>query len=230
MKGAADLERLVNALFPVLEQGRSVVLEVRGHASPLAVNDYNARLSERRIASLRNEMEVALKGALQPYLLGTASNGARLELRTLPFGEEEADRAVSDQLTDLSRSVYSVAAARERRIDVLGFDVAATVERTDSVLQLVKELGAIRQDQPQRITFRVPNTSHRPLKLVDSDADCGCTTAVLPASAIPPGASVDLVIDFSGRAPQGPLSRHVRITTDGTPQRVELTITGTVVP
>lgn len=230
IQGALDLQRLVEALFPVLEQGRSVVLEVRGHASPLALNDYNARLSERRIASLRNELAATLNGALLPYIADAASNGARLELRTLPFGEEEADHTVSDQLTDLSRSVYSVAAARERRIDVLGIDVAARAERTGSVLQLVKELGAIRQDQPQRITFRIPNTSDRPLKLLESDADCGCTTAVLPTGAIAPGSAVDLVIDFSGRAPQGPLGRKVRITTDGMPQQVELTITGTVVP
>lgn len=230
LRGASDLQRLVEAVFPVLEQGRSVVLEVRGHASPLALNDYNARLSERRIASLRNELQEVLKGALLPYLQGNASNGAVLELRSLPFGEEEAERTVSDRLQDLSGSVYSVAAARERRIDVLGIDVAADVQQVDSVLRQVKELGAIRQDQPQRIVFRVQNPGDVPLRLVDSDADCGCTTAVLPTLPIAPGASTELVIDFSGRAPQGPLSRRVRIITDGTPRVLELNITGTVIP
>ncbi|MEZ4756764.1 MAG: DUF1573 domain-containing protein [Flavobacteriales bacterium] len=230
LRGEHDLQRLVTAVFPVLEQGRSIVLEVRGHASPLAFNDYNARLSERRIASLRNELGTALNGALLPYLTGTSANSARLELRTLPFGEEEADQTVSDRLEDLTRSVYSVGAARERRIDVLSIDVAEQVEHADGVLRLVKELGDVRQNKPQRITFRVPNTSDRPLKLVDSNVDCGCTTAVLPSTAIGPGSAVELVIDFSGQAPQGPLSRHVRITTDGIPKLVELTITGTVVP
>lgn len=230
MRGANDLQRLVEAVFPVLEQGRTVVLDVRGHASPLALNDYNRWLSERRIASLRNEFGMVLGGALRPYLHANAANGARLELRELPFGEEEADMDVSDRVQDLKASVYSVRAARERRIDVLDIDVAARIERADSTLRLVKELGDIRQDRPMQITFRVHNHGPAPMRLLDSDADCGCTTAELPKAAIPPGSYTELQVEFSGRAPQGPLSRNIRIRTDAVPRLVELTITGTVVP
>jgi len=230
LAGARDLAALVRALFLVLEQGRSVALEVRGHASPLAQNAYNGRLSERRIASLRNELSTVLQGALLPYMDATASNGARLELRALPFGEEEADSTVSDRVQDPSGSIYSVGAARERRIEVLDIEVAPRIERADSLLRLVKELGDIRQDQPQRITFRIHNPGSRPLRLVESDADCGCTTAELPKGTIAPGSHTDLPVDFSGRAPQGPLSRHIRIRTDGSPGIVELIITGTVIP
>jgi tetratricopeptide (TPR) repeat protein len=230
LAGSRDLALLVHALFPVLEQGRSVVLDVRGHASPLALNAYNERLSERRIASMRNELATVLQGALRPYLDATATNGARLELRALPFGEEEADSTVSDRIQDRPGSIYSVAAARERRIEVLGIEVAALTERTDSLLRLVQELGDVRQDEPQRITFRIHNPGSRPLRMVESDADCGCTTAELPKGTIAPGSHIDLPVDFSGRAPQGPLSRHIRIRTDGSPGMVELIITGTVIP
>jgi tetratricopeptide (TPR) repeat protein len=230
LAGSQDLTGLVHAIFPVLEQGRSVVLEVRGHASPLALNDYNGRLSERRITSLRNELSTVLQGALRPYLEASATNGARLELNTIPFGEEDADSTVSDRINDRSRSIYSVGAARERRIEVIDIEVAARIERADSVLRLVKELGDIRQDQPQRITFRIQNPGSRPLRMVESDADCGCTTAELPKGTIAPGSHMDLPVDFSGRAPQGPLSRHIRIRTDGVPGMVELIITGTVIP
>lgn len=230
LAGARDLAALVRALFPVLEQGRSVALEVRGHASPLAQNAYNGRLSERRIASLRNELSTVLQGALRPYLDATATNGAHLELRALPFGEEKADSTVSDRVQDPPASIYSVGAARERRIEVLNIEVAPRIEPSDSLLRLVKELGDIRQDLPQRITFRIQNPGSRPLRLVESDADCGCTTAELPKGTIAPGSHTDLAVDFSGRAPQGPLSRHIRIRTDGSPGMVELIITGTVIP
>ena len=53
-----------------------------------------------------------------PFLDGTAANGGRLTLVAKPFGKSTADASVSDRLDDLRHSVYSVGAAKERRIEV----------------------------------------------------------------------------------------------------------------
>jgi hypothetical protein len=68
------------------------------------------------------------------------------------------------------------------------------------------------------------------LRLLESTADCGCTTAELPQQAIRPGTEIPVSIHFSGRAPLGSLKRTVTITTDGVPSKVELIILGTVIP
>jgi len=91
---------------------------VRGYASPLAKSDYNKNLSLRRIESLVHYLERWDSGALLPYLNGTAANGGRLFIERSPCGKSTADASVSDRLDDLRHSVYSVGAAKERRIEI----------------------------------------------------------------------------------------------------------------
>ena len=229
-RGAALLAELTRALASALDAGRSVTLEVRGHASPLARSDYNIHLSRRRIQSLRNHLRNALDGRLAKYLDGTAPNTAMLMVQELPFGEDEADASVSDDLRALDRSVYSVAAARERRIEVVALELMESQQTALGTLRLIKDLGNITQDQERDIPFMIRNTSGTPMRLLESTADCGCTTTDLPKEAIPADAAHTLKVHFSGRAPLGRLMRTLSITTDGEPERFELIILGTVVP
>ena len=50
--------------------------------------------------------------------MGTAENSGRLTIVQSPFGNSTADASVSDRLDDLRNSVYSVGAAKERRIEI----------------------------------------------------------------------------------------------------------------
>jgi tetratricopeptide (TPR) repeat protein len=229
-RGAEVLEELTNALVHALGSGKSVTLDVRGHASPLARNDYNINLSKRRIQSLRNHLREALNGRLSPYLDGSAPNHAVLTVHELPFGEDQAGTGVSDDLRDTDRSVYSVDAARERRIEVVAFDLVEERQDSTGTVRLIKDLGDIKQDQERNIAFLIRNTSGTPVRLMESTADCGCTTADLPKESIPTDAARTVDVHFSGRAPLGRLKRTVSIVTDGSPQRYELIILGTVVP
>ncbi len=228
-RGYLNLAELVITLREVLEQGRSVTLAVRGHASPLAKSDYNINLSQRRIATLRNHLRMVLEGALRPYVDGTATNGATLSLRELPFGEDKAADGVSDDLGDLRRSVYSVEAARERRIQVEAVELYGAVT-PEAVQTQHQDLDTLKQDEERIVTFTIRNEGKRPMRLLDSKADCGCTAAELPTGDIAPGGEVPVHVVFNGRAPEGPLERTVTIRTNGSPERIELTIRGTVVP
>jgi Protein of unknown function (DUF1573)/WD40-like Beta Propeller Repeat len=227
--GYKELGELAQAIWPVLSEGRSVVLEVRGHASPLARNDYNRNLSMRRIESLRNHLRAVDNGRLAPYLTQVASNGATLTIRELPFGEDRSATGVSDELADLRRSVYSVEASSERRIEIeaIGLEQRETSETGE---RLVLDLGPLTMNKEREARFTLVNTGRKAMLLLRARAECGCTTAELPTGSIAPGGSQEIVVTFSGRAPLGPLSRNVVVETDGTPARFELELRGTVVP
>jgi tetratricopeptide (TPR) repeat protein len=228
--GMALLGELTRALITTLDAGRSVTIDVRGHASPLARNDYNIDLSKRRIQSLRNHLRTVLGGRLTPYLDGNAPNAAMLTVHELPFGEDRAASSVSDDPATLDRSVYSVAAARERRIEVVALELMDTQRTEQGTIRLIKELGNIEQDREREIPFLIRNTSATPMHLLESTADCGCTTTELPKEPIPAQGSHALSVHFSGRAPLGRLMRTLSIRTDGEPERFELIILGTVIP
>jgi hypothetical protein len=228
-RGYLELAELVIALRETLDNGTSVTLDVRGHASPLAPNDYNINLSTRRIESLRNHLRLANGGVLKPYVDGTAANNATIRISVLPFGEDKAGANVSDDITDLDRSVYAVQAALERRIEVealhlrpIATDVTREVQR--------KQIGITKQDEPREVVFTVRNSGNGPMRLLDSRAECGCTTADLHQGDIAPGQEVQVTVKFNGRAPLGALERSVTIRTNGVPEKIELIIEGEIVP
>ncbi len=224
--GRRSLDELIAAILPALRNGEEVILSVRGHASPLAKNDYNRNLSQRRISSLGNHLR-SEDPSLASYMDGTDPNGGRLRIEELPYGEERSAGSVSDDLGDLQRSVYSIEAMRERRIEIEEIQLVDNGSSTGE-LQLVQNVGDLLQDQERFFIFTLKNPGKRPLGLVGSHADCGCTTADLPAAPIPPGGSTQVKIHFNGRAPVGPLSRSVTVITDGEPQRFRLTLEGRI--
>lgn len=228
-RGYIELEQLVQALIPVLEEGGTATLEVRGHASPLAKTDYNRNLSQRRIESLRNHLRTVDNGRLLPFLSGTAANGARLTIHELPFGEDRSARGVSDDLGDLKRSVYSVEAASERRIEIEALQLLRS-ERGSITERQIATIGTLIIGQDRDVVFHLKNNGPTPMHLLSSEADCGCTTADMPSTVIAPGGSFDVTVHFNGRAPDGPLMRVVQVQTDGEPARFELVIEGTMVP
>jgi tetratricopeptide (TPR) repeat protein len=227
--GWKALGELEDILWPVLNEGRSVTLEVRGHASPLARTDYNRILSQRRIESLRNHLRAVGNGRFLPFMQDSASNRARLEVKELPFGEEQSATGVSDDLRDTRASVHSVAAMRERRIEVVGIGLESR-EQTQTGVRIAMNIGILKQGEARQVPYTLVNTGSTPMRLLKSEADCGCTTAELPEAPLPPGGSAIVEITFNGRAIEGPLRRLVFVETDGDPFRFELILEGTVVP
>ncbi len=224
--GRKLLDDLIGAIVPALQNGEEVILSVRGHASPLAKNDYNRNLSQRRISSLENHLR-SEDPSLAAFIDGTAPNGGRLRIEELPYGEERSARSVSDDLGDLQRSVYSIEAMRERRIEIEEIKLTDTGSSTEEI-KLVQNVGDLLQDQERFFTFTLKNPGQRPLALVGSQADCGCTTADLPTGPIAPGGNAEVKVHFNGRAPVGPLTRSVTVITDGEPQRFRLTLEGRI--
>jgi tetratricopeptide (TPR) repeat protein len=226
--GFAQLNEFIALLEQAMEEGQRIELQVRGFASPLAKSDYNANLSLRRISSMVNYLREVDDGVLRPYLISGA-----LSIRKSPFGEDKSATGVSDQLEDLKGSVYSVGASLERRIEIEQVLLAeADVPPVHDIGRgdITHDIGTLHQAGEQEAIVRVRNSTGKPLTLTGGRPDCDCMTFRIPEQTLKPGEIAEITAVFNGRAPLGPLSRGVTITTDGEPATLRLIITGTVTP
>ena len=65
-----------------------------------------------------NYLKEYKKGVFLPYLNGKASNGGALLVEYSPYGEYTANQQISDNPNDKKKSVYSINAAKERRVEI----------------------------------------------------------------------------------------------------------------
>ena len=107
-----------------LRQGRKIQLQIKGYASPLHKKQYNINLSQRRIKSFINYVELHQGGEFSPYL----KNGY-FQIIELPFGENNAANSVSDDPNDKQKSIFSLAAMLERKIEII--DVKLIEQKSD---------------------------------------------------------------------------------------------------
>ncbi|MEZ4980164.1 MAG: hypothetical protein R2769_00965 [Saprospiraceae bacterium] len=101
-------------MYEFLNQGNSLEIVLRGFTSPRARSDYNEKLSQRRIVSVRNHFEEYNGGILKPFL-----DDGRLKILEKPYGESKAKSDVSDKLNDARNSIYGVPASLERRVEII---------------------------------------------------------------------------------------------------------------
>jgi hypothetical protein len=115
VKGGYDKFKMFLVLLQQeLEAGNTVQLVLKGFASPRAENRYNLVLGQRRVTSVKNEMIFYDNEELKKYYL----NG-QLVIKDISFGKELAPPNVSGDLKDRRRSVYSLDASKERRVEIL---------------------------------------------------------------------------------------------------------------
>ncbi len=120
--GFQDLLELTPLMISDLEAGSRVAIKIQGFTSPLTNTEYNISLAKRRIGSVENYLSKVDGGKLTPYIRGTAANGGRLIINAEPVGEALSDPFVSDNPNDSRNSIYSIAAARERRIQIVSYE------------------------------------------------------------------------------------------------------------
>lgn len=111
--GYARLMLLQQYLTEAMTSGDTIVLEIRGYASPLHSSQYNKHLSSRRIVSLLNYLRKADTGILAPYLSGEKEG---LQLYVYPEG------AVSQNFDsdEVRETVFGLKAAKDRKIVITG--------------------------------------------------------------------------------------------------------------
>jgi len=117
-KGYYDLIAFTSQLYDMLQSGAKLEVTLKGYCSPLNYNKYNINLGYRRVASLRNYFFHYRDGALLPFV----ANGS-LSLQTVSYGEETANKLISDSRQDTQLSVYSPNAALERRCEIVSVEL-----------------------------------------------------------------------------------------------------------
>ena len=111
-------EQFLNLLLDDLKAGHRISMTVEGYASPIHTSKYNELISKRRIASIVNQIMEYNKGILTKYM---GTGGGSLQIREVAYGSSHAAQGVSDDRSQTNKSVYSVEAARERRIEILDY-------------------------------------------------------------------------------------------------------------
>ncbi len=229
-KGVADLEIFTQLLLQELEKGQKIELTIKGFASPLAKTDYNVRLTQRRIASLINYLREYEGGVFLPYLDGNAANGGRLYFVKIPFGEYTASNLVSDNFHDQKNSVYSRAAALERKIEIQTVQRAGKEEKIPELRmdREVQDLGKIPQGNPVNAVFTLKNTGDADLLIENVLIQCRCLSADYPKTAIAPGETAKVTLTFYPEGYQGKQVHSVTLVSNGFPPNKRLIVTAEV--
>ena len=100
-------------LLIVLQAGQDINIYLKGYASPIAQNDYNAALGKRRVDSIRKEFDSWNNGVLLPYI-----QSGQLKVTERSFGETTSPEGISDDPGAPSKSIYSPQASLERRVEI----------------------------------------------------------------------------------------------------------------
>ncbi|HOB77776.1 MAG TPA: hypothetical protein PLS14_04105 [Bacteroidales bacterium] len=119
--GFDKLQRFTNLLLEDLKNGSSVTIKINGYCSPLHTSEYNINLSKRRISSLKNYLLKINNGELAAFIEGTHPSGGKLRIIEEPMGKELASPYASDNPQDVQKSIYSIAAAQERRAQISSY-------------------------------------------------------------------------------------------------------------
>jgi hypothetical protein len=123
-KGKKDLDEFLDIMIKELRKGEKFELIFKGYASPLAKNNYNKFLSKRRINSVKNYIGIYKNGILLNYLISeTESNPAAITFKEESYGEYLSNKSVSDNPNDIKNSIYSIKAALERKVEIIGFRI-----------------------------------------------------------------------------------------------------------
>ncbi len=112
--GFEKLDRFSTILLELLEDGQTIEIFLKGYTSPRAKGDYNLLLGKRRVSAVRNHFENWKNGVLVQYI-----TSKQLNISEVSFGETKAALSARDEKSGERLSIYSKAAAAERRVEIV---------------------------------------------------------------------------------------------------------------
>ncbi|MBA3901216.1 MAG: DUF1573 domain-containing protein, partial [Bacteroidetes bacterium] len=240
-KGFNDLKYATEVLQKIMEEGYHIELTVKGYASPLAKSDYNVNLTKRRISSLKNYLMEFDDGFFLPYMNGNSSNGGKISVVEMPFGAYKAAETVSANLNDLKNSVYSRAAAMERKIEIIGIalkdsmPIAVVEPETKEekfpgpkVENPSFDFGKVEYGKVVEHQFKIKNEGETDLIIFDAIGSCGCTVPEFSKSPIAPGEEAIITVKFDTLGKLGKQRNTVVLSTNAVPNRTILSISAEV--
>lgn len=113
-KNFNQLDKFVLLIHSALMKGNDIELIIRGFSSPLFSQEYNINLSKRRIKSIINYLF-----SLEEYMFKEFIETKKLKIIRVSFGEGRSSISVSDSPKEKEKSIYSIEAMLERKIEIL---------------------------------------------------------------------------------------------------------------
>lgn len=232
-QGVKDLALFRDLMLEELQRGTSLELTVKGFASPLAKTDYNVNLTKRRIASLVNYLSAYDNGIFVPYLNHTASNGAKITIKEVPFGEYTAAKLISDNPNDTKNSIYSRAASLERKIEIQSINIVPS--KNDSLPDLdtplqIKDLGKVKAGTVSSTTFELRNQSQGIIELDRATIPCECNEVTWGKTLLNPGESTLVTVTFDTKGYSGNVVKSVYLQSKQKGIPLRLVLTAEIIP
>ena len=224
-KGVEDLKVFTKLILEELNKGAKLKLSLRGFASPLAPTDYNVSLTKRRISSFYNYLKQYENGVFAPYINKKAKNGGELIIEFSPFGEYKADQTTSDNPKDEQKSVFSIAAAIERRIEIESVSFI-NVENQFPILapKSVFNAGTIKRGQLIGSFFTIENISEKNVSIKDVSKSSENVSFNIDKKELKPGERALVKMYINTKNFKGLSSESITIAIDGHLEKQELSI------
>ncbi|MCF8298972.1 MAG: DUF1573 domain-containing protein [Saprospiraceae bacterium] len=207
-KGFSDLEKFSDLLLTDLEKGSDVRIKIKGYCSPLNSTEYNLNLAKRRIASLKNFIAQYDEGIFKKYLDYTAENGGKLTIYEDPIGEAKAKAFVSDNPNDKRNSIYSRAAAFERKIQIILYTSGGNFEDDSLSMQfpeiqfntMIHDFGTLSQNKKLVFKFQFSNVGKAELTLLNVETSSDNIVTDWSKEPILPGDAntINVLLDTEG--------------------------------
>jgi len=180
-RGFELLELLAKLLLEDLQKNNNVKITVKGFASPLNTESYNINLSKRRISSLINYLKEYNNGIMEKYFIGDSINSPLLTIFEEPLGKSKASKDVSSDPKDPRNSIYSPAAALERKIQILYYEYDQkeklnldTIPKLLFLTDSIVNYGKINSKNSNAFTINIQNVGKKSFSIKNITSDCNC--------------------------------------------------------
>ena len=108
------LNLILEQILSELSSGKRVEIQIKGYASPLHEKQYNINLSQRRIKSLINLINLYKSSIFSSYF-----SSRKFIITVKPFGESKSSEKASDNPNNIKKSIYGIEAMLERKIEII---------------------------------------------------------------------------------------------------------------
>ena len=218
-KGFQNLKLFSKLLLTDLSKGNSIKIKIKGYCSPLTTTEYNLNLAKRRISSLVNFLKQYYDGVFLEYLNGTATNGAKLIIIEEPLGESTASNFVSDNPNDVRNSIYSRAAAFERKIQIILYESQNNHPTMQKVSQVyfadsLYDFGTIEAGKKAVCVFKYKNTGSDDLLITGVETSCSCLMVDWSKDAVTPGSEAELLVFLNSNDNSGFKNETITVYTN----------------
>ncbi|MEN8929135.1 MAG: DUF1573 domain-containing protein, partial [Flavobacteriales bacterium] len=154
-------------------------------------------------------------------------NSNRLSFKEVPFGEYTASNLVSDNVNDQRNSVYSRAAALERKIEIMSVSYKNLPEMKVPRINFDKEsidLGKRKNGITIEVKFTITNDGNSPLVISDIEGSCSCTVIKNDETPLLAGESRVIKAEINTEQLFGKQTKTITVKSNAVPEEKEFII------